>query len=282
MYNLLKFIFAVCLFSVFSSSLLAKNSITPWWQEQMSGIEQQFLLMENAYKSGDKARALKAAKTAHFTYYKNSDLETAIGRNYKIGPVINLDFLALSRILLKQGDQISAIHQQVELITKNIKKTLPGLPLTDKLKERFADTISQRETEELESKDYSSDTAALKTALQNTLNEYKKADQKAALILLQNAYFTHWQSSGLEKSIETGYRQKIANSFSNLFKEIQQSGSLESVSKRIDSLKKQLQENTLHKLKQGLNWAKWGKYLGSLLILVFMVVGLRKLMAKDY
>ena len=285
MNNTLKLFFTFFLFWGISSSLWAKNNtnIAPWWQEQMKGIEQELSIMENAYKMGDKESALKAAQTAHFTYYKNSDLETAIRRNYsmRMGEVINLDFLELSRILLDKKVHISSIRQQVAEIKENILKTLPNLPLTDKLKEKRIDIISQQERIKSLSKDYTLDLQALNQELEKVLTEYRNHNSESSLNLLQNAYFTYWQSSGLEKSLEVNYRQKIIHNFSHLVNSIKKQSPSESLVKQVSSLQQSLQQINKHKLKsQRFFGISWIAYCITLLVLILFIIGICRLWVK--
>lgn len=229
--------------------VFAQENILPWWQEQQQHIVETLQQAQQYYADGDKERAAKESQVAHFTYYRNSDLESAIRVNYDMRHAegINRDFFELTKKLKAAGEQSEDIAARIAAINADIAEALPGLPLTPRLIRKQEAQAEKQEIQRINNKDYSNDIVALRSGLSQALEQYQASHPTEALQTIQEHFQRHWQDSSLSESLEDDFRASIEGRFDKLYKDIQQKADVTAVKQDIDFIQNKLLESATHK-----------------------------------
>ncbi|PIE44809.1 MAG: hypothetical protein CSA44_03080 [Gammaproteobacteria bacterium] len=237
--------------TVFTQSVRAEDNILPYWQQQMLAIDEGLAKMQNLYQKGDRKTALEIAKTTHFSYYRNSDLEAAIRTNVSMqyAETINQRLFTLTRLINEDGEHSKKITSLVNKLKADIRKTLPDLPLTPKLIREQQARLAQKKALRIENKNYSEDIKALHNALHQVLTQYKEAQTDKALRLIQENFYQHWQISELEASLSPEYKHSVEQVFDKLYKSIRQNQPVAEVEQYIQHLNSALQQTPQHKIQ---------------------------------
>lgn len=263
---------------VFTQLVKAEDNILPYWQAQMLAIDKGLSKMQNLYQKGDRKTALEVAKTTHFAYYRNSDLEAAIRSNVSMqyAETINQYFFELSRLVNEDGENGEKITSLADKLKVDIHKTLPELPLTPKLIREQQVRLAQKKAQRIENKNYSEDIKALNNALHQALTQYKEANTDKALQLIQENFYQHWQTSELEASLTFTYKHAIEQFFDKIYKSIQQNHPVAEVEQNIQHVKAMLQQAPQHKIqaskKKDSRWTIIIFCLAGLAVIFFLFV----------
>ncbi|PIE46083.1 MAG: hypothetical protein CSA45_00735 [Gammaproteobacteria bacterium] len=268
--------------AVSSQLSAAEDKVLPYWQEQMDSIGTNLDNIRTLYQKGDKKTALELSKSVHFSRYRNSDLEATIRTNYSMpyAEEINQRFFELSRLINEDGDHSKKIDTLLDNIKADIGKVLPSLPLTPRLIREQQTILAQKEAERIENKNYSEDVKALNAALHQALVRYQEGQTDAALQLIREGFYQHWQTSDLGISLSPAYRQSIEHSFDSLYKNIQQQQAATEVEQQIESIKKALQKTKQHKIKATQKTNRQWKFLAlcvaGLVVLLWLIAAARR------
>ncbi len=266
----------------FTQLVKAEDNILPYWQAQMLAIDKGLNKLQKLYQKGDRKTALEVAKTTHFSYYKNTDLEAAIRSNVSMqyAETINQHFFTLTRLINEDGEHGGKLNGLADGLKAEIRQTLPGLPLTPKLIREQQTRLAQKKALRIENKNYSEHIKALNDALYQALTQYKEANTDKALQLIQENFYQHWQTSELEASLSPDYKHSVEQIFDKFYKNIQQNQPVAEVEQYMQRLNSLLQQTPQHKIqaskKKDSRWTIIIFCLAGLAVIFFLFVVLKR------
>jgi len=192
--------------------------IAPVWQQAFTKIQTGLENALEAYRRGDAGKAVELVTQGQFDGYKNSLLETAVRRHVSQRKDFenNAGFAEIAGMMQK-GNTPEQVAIQIANLIKGLREDLPGLPVVE-------GAVGKGETgksaaTDAAAKDWSQVTAALFQQLDRAIALYEKGEAKAAVILVQEAYFDVFEASGMEGKIgarDGNFKAELEGHFSML------------------------------------------------------------------
>lgn len=171
------------------------GEILPQWQESLKVIDDSLASGVGSYQAGDAAAAKRAVQEAWYAGFKNSELEIAVRRHRSADKAaeINRRFSELLT-LIDEKATLTEFGYQISSLLGVMGDQLPGLPASLPAPAAAAPPTPP-------SADWARVAADIRTAVHQAIDVYEKNDARKAGLAIQDAYFDHFEASGMEARV---------------------------------------------------------------------------------
>jgi len=235
------------------------DSVDPYWQNTLQKIDDLLADALYNYRTGDLKQAHDNIQSAQFTGYKNSNLETSIRLHVsaKKAAEYNETFKHLLRLSTSPDNLVELGYQTTTLI-QDISDNLPELPNTEIPQTAHSQQQSTETT--ASNKDWQSVHNIIINNLRDAIRKYKNGQVEQAIADIQNAYFDHFEASGMENSIgarDSAFKSKLEGYFTRLVSQMNAGQSVDLLNEQLSLLDNDLTEavSTLTDIHHKSFWA---------------------------
>lgn len=259
------------------SSVDGNTRVAFYWQQKFKFIDDTLANAITQYQQGQFAAASQSVQQAYFDGFKNSEMETAVrnNRSSQQAADIGQQFSTLVN-LATQPDQMNAVAYADTTLLQAIEDLLPGLPTT-----RPEQPVTAPAAAAPAAGGASSGSAAvpdanwrqvgndINTAVAAAIARYRAGQAKDGMLAIQDAYFDHFEASGMETKIgsrDTAFKTEMEGYFTRLVSLMKAGRPVAEVQRQADGLSQNLTK-AVGMLGQG-GESQWTLLIYSLLIIV--------------
>ncbi|WP_413741309.1 FTR1 family iron permease [Sodalis sp. RH15] len=257
------------------NSVYGNDKIALYWQQKFKVIDDFLANAVTQYQQGQYDAASQSVQQAFFQGFKNSEMEMSVrnNRSSQQAADINQQFSALIT-LATQPDQMTAMAYADTTLLQNIEDLLPGLPTT-----RPDQPVTAPVPAAAGSAAASADAAPdanwrqvsddINSAVAAAIAQYRAGQGKEGMMAIQDAYFDHFEASGMENKIgsrDTAFKTALEGYFTRLVSLMKAGAPLDQVQQQADALGQDLSK-AVDMLGAGQE-SHWGLFIYSLLIIV--------------
>lgn len=189
-------------------------NIASYWQDYFRLIDDLLAESITLYQQGNTTEARARIQKAHFEGFKNSEMEIAVRqRSAKDSQALNQQFTALLGMAEKPGD-VSKLGYRITTLLQDIEDKLDGLPIPAQ-----ASANAMADSVETGAKNWSSVTADINQAIAKAIATYEAGKTSAAIAMVQDTYFDHFEASGMENRVgarDSSVKVKLEGYFTKL------------------------------------------------------------------
>lgn len=257
---------------------LHTEDILPFWREAVTSIDTQLNAALTEYrKSGEQPesalekqqQAFNLVQQAQFTGYKNTELEIAIRlhRSSELAAEHNAAFLSIAKITKQPFNQQNLIRFGYELsvLVQGLKDELPGLPAIHDY--QITDTNKNADAE-VAARDWKPVVSEIITAINSAIGSYKSGDKTAAIIAVQDAYFDHFEASGMENAVgsrDSALKSELEGYFTRIVSMLKADQAQTDIDQQVQKLKVGLMDAAGNLSEGNLSW--WAMLIASFTII---------------
>ncbi|MFT4174109.1 MAG: FTR1 family iron permease [Rhodocyclaceae bacterium] len=245
------------------------DKILPYWQQSLKTIDDLLAEAMSLYEAGQYAEARQKIQQAQYDGYKNSEMEIAVRQNRSAdaSAAINKQFTALMGMAsdAQGAAKPSEFGYEITTLLQDVTDLLPGLPATRE------DQNPAPTADATPSADWKKVSADIADALAAAIAQYEKGDAKGAMLAVQDAYFDHFEASGMENKIgarDATFKSTLEGYFTRMVSLIKAGRPIEQVRTEAAALDKDLARAS-EMLGSGTGeQGGWALFVYSLLIIV--------------
>lgn len=248
--------------------------VLPHWQRSLQIIDNNLANAIYNYRTGDQQQALADIRTAQFSGFKNSDLETAIRlhRSAQQSAAYNQAFTTLLE-RVKQPDQLVAIGYEITRLIQDISDDLPDLPATRDYQTPDDQTNKQ---EIAPAKNWQQVTISIAQSIQQAISLYQADRAKQAIMIIQDSYFDQFEASGMENAIgarDASFKATIDGYFTRMVSMMKAQSQPSEISEQARRLNQDLNQSVsmLSQQGQGFLAIAAGFIIGLIALLVIYI-----------
>lgn len=253
--------------------------IAYYWQQSFKIIDDGLAQAITQYQAGDYAAATQSVQQAQFQGFKNSEMEMSVrnNRSSQQASAINQEFTALMALAGKP-DNINDLSYGVTTLLQDVSDLLPSLPTTrpeQPVNAPGADNspASQTAAPAADSAQGDADwhqvSMDINGAVAAAIAQYRAGQAKSAMMAVQDAYFDHFEASGMENKIgsrDVAFKTTMEGYFTRLVSLMKAGQPVSAIQEQADALAHDL-TNAVTMLGNG-NESHWTIFIYSLLIIV--------------
>ena len=257
---------------------LYAEDILPFWREAITSIDSQLNealteyreSVEQPEKAAEKQqRAFDLVQQAQFSGFKNTELEIVIRlhRSAERSADYNAAFSSIAKITKEKFSQQNLIRFGYELSTlvQDLKDELPGLPPTRDF--QIPDVNKDTDTA-LTARDWNPVVSDIMNAINGALDNYKNGDKTAAILAVQDAYFDHFEASGMENAVgsrDSAFKSEIEGYFTRIISMLNAEQTQVEIDQQVQILKVGLMDAAGNLSDGNLSW--WAMLVASFTII---------------
>lgn len=249
------------------------QAIALYWQQSFKTIDDLLAQAISQYQAGDRAAAAKSIQQAHFQGFKNSEMEMSIRQNRasQTAAGINQQFTALIA-LSNQPDQLSELGYRTTELLQTLEDILPGLPTTRADQAVAAPGPAGQpaaDTDANTSADWGAVAASINQSVQAAIQQYRAGQEQDAILAIQDAYFDHFEASGMENKIgsrDAAFKTTLEGHFTRLVSLMKSGQAAAQINAEADALQQDLAQAVALIGQSG--ESPWSLLVYSLLIIV--------------
>ncbi|HEY0209850.1 FTR1 family protein [Acerihabitans sp.] len=253
------------------SSVEGNGQIALYWQQKFSFIDDTLANAISQYQQGQFAAASQSVQQAYFEGFKNSDLETAVrtNRSSQQAADISRQFSDLVT-LANQPDQMNAVAYADTTLLQTIEDLLPGLPTTRPDQPVTAPVAAATGgADAAPDANWAQVSQDINSAVAAAIAQYGTGQSKEGMLAIQDAYFDHFEASGMENKIgsrDTAFKTEMEGYFTRLVSLMKAGRPVAELQQQADALGQNLTK-AVGMLGQG-GETRWTLLVYSLLIIV--------------
>ncbi|WP_073586154.1 FTR1 family iron permease [Vibrio quintilis] len=256
---------------------LSADNILPFWRTQVEMIDSTLNQALTEYRESAETpeqstqkitRSRELILTAQYTAYKNSDLETAIRlyRSAEKAAGYNDQFKALVKLTKQDYSQKRLIEFSYSLsnLVADLKDDLPGLPATRDSQKPQTDTDTAQTQQ-----DWQPVIADISSAVEQAIAQYQQGQVSEAMAGIQDAYFDHFEASGMENSVgarDTNAKSTLEGYFTRMVSQMKAGADVAEIQSQFSQLKTALNRAAGTLAEGGDGW--WAMLIASLTIIL--------------
>ncbi|MCG9789804.1 FTR1 family iron permease [Vibrio mediterranei] len=257
---------------------LHTDDILPFWRDAVTSIDTQLNealteFRESAEQPDESTkkqqRAFELVQQAQFKGFKNTELEITIrlNRSAEKAAEYNAAFRSLAKIAKQEYSQKHLIQFSYELATlvQDLKDELPGLPPT---RDFQSVSDSSSEASSVQSKDWRPVVSSIIQAVDGAIEIYKNGDTNGAMLAMQDAYFDHFEASGMENAVgsrDSNYKSELEGYFTRIVSMLKANQKVDDIQVQVKFLKQGLMDASDTLSEGDLGW--WAMLLASFTII---------------
>ncbi|MGD1449733.1 FTR1 family iron permease [Vibrio harveyi] len=257
---------------------LHTEDILPFWREAVTSIDTQLNAALTEYReSGEQPesaaekqqRAFDLVQQAQFKGYKNTELEIAIRlhRSAERSAEYNAAFRSIAKITKQPFNQQNLIRFGYELSTlvQGLKDELPGLPATRDF--QVPGTAKNADTA-VAARDWNPVVSDIMTAIDGAIDSYQHGDKTAAILAVQDAYFDHFEASGMENAVgsrDSAFKSELEGYFTRIVSMLKANQAQADIDQQVQKLKVGLMDAAGNLSEGNLSW--WAMLIASFTII---------------
>lgn len=253
------------------SSVEGNGQVALYWQQKFRFIDDTLANAISQYQQGQFAAASQSVQQAYFEGFKNSDLETAVrtNRSSQQAADISRQFSDLVT-LANQPDQMNAVAYADTTLLQAIEDLLPGLPTTRPDQPVTAPVAAATGgADAAPDANWAQVSQDINSAVAAAIAQYGSGQSKEGMLAIQDAYFDHFEASGMENKIgsrDTAFKTEMEGYFTRLVSLMKAGRPVAELQQQADALGQNL-TNAVGMLGQG-GETRWTLLVYSLLIIV--------------
>ncbi|XBS68623.1 FTR1 family protein [Acerihabitans sp. KWT182] len=259
------------------NSVYGNDKIALYWQQQFKVIDDFLANALTQYQQGQYDAASQSVQQAYFQGFKNSEMEMSVRNNRSSAQAadINQQFSALVN-LTTQPNQMTAVAYGDTTLLQNIEDLLPGLPTTrpdqpvsapvPAAAAGGAGSTAADATPDANWRQVSDD---INAAVVAAIAQYRSGQGKEGMMAIQDAYFDHFEGSGMENKIgsrDTAFKTSLEGYFTRLVSLMKAGAPAAQLQQQADALAADLTK-AVDMLGAG-QQSHWSLFIYSLLIIV--------------
>ncbi len=192
------------------------NSIDPYWQNRFRQIDDLLADSIALYQKGSFAESQEYIRKAQFEGFKNSEMEIAIrkSRSSKDAQEMNQQFSAI-HMLAGNPEQISELGYRITTLLQDLEEMLADLPAPLQATEDTAKSQIKPKTRTR----WPDVTKNIDDTITKAIAVYEAGHPDEAIAAVQDAYFDHFEASGMESSVgarDSTAKTALENHFTRL------------------------------------------------------------------
>ncbi|WP_213989791.1 FTR1 family protein [Sodalis sp. dw_96] len=261
------------------NSVYGNDKIAFYWQQQFKVIDDLLANAVTQYQQGQYDAASQSVQQAYFQGFKNSEMEMSVRNNLSLQQAADIkqQFTDLGT-LATQPDQMTAVAYSDTTLLQNIEDMLPGLPTTRPDQPVSAPTAATAAAGS-GAGSTAADTAPdanwrqvsddINSAVAAAIAQYRAGQGKEGMLAIQDAYFDHFEGSGMENKIgsrDTAFKTSLEGYFTRLVSLMKAGQPVGQLQQQADALSQDLTK-AVDMLGAGQE-SSWSLFIYSLLIIV--------------
>ena len=192
------------------------SEVLALWQESFKKMEADMAEAIAAYQEGEFKTAQQKIQGTWFANFKNSEMEISVRlhRSREQASDINQRFSQLIKMAGGKESGITAFGYEITRLQEDIAELLPNLPAS---REDKSDKSQAANNEP--AADWSATVGDINTAISAAIARYESGDAKGAMMAVQDAYFDHFEASGMENKIgsrDSAFKLQLEGYFTRL------------------------------------------------------------------
>ncbi|WP_413725117.1 FTR1 family iron permease [Sodalis sp. RH16] len=259
------------------NSVYGNDKIALYWQQKFKVIDDFLANAVTQYQQGQYDAASQSVQQAFFQGFKNSEMEMSVrnNRSSQQAADINQQFSALIT-LATQPDQMTAMAYADTTLLQNIEDLLPGLPttrpdqpVTAPVPATAGSAAASAGADAAPDANWRQVSDDINSAVAAAIAQYRAGQGKEGMMAIQDAYFDHFEASGMENKIgsrDTAFKTALEGYFTRLVSLMKAGAPLDQVQQQADALGQDLSK-AVDMLGAGQE-SHWGLFIYSLLIIV--------------
>ena len=259
------------------NSVYGNDKIALYWQQKFKVIDDFLANAVTQYQQGQYDAASQSVQQAFFQGFKNSEMEMSVrnNRSSQQAADINQQFSALIT-LATQPDQMTAMAYADTTLLQNIEDLLPGLPttrpdqpVTAPVPAAAGSAAASAGADAAPDANWRQVSDDINSAVAAAIAQYRAGQGKEGMMAIQDAYFDHFEASGMENKIgsrDTAFKTALEGYFTRLVSLMKAGAPLDQVQQQADALGQNLSK-AVDMLGAGQE-SHWGLFIYSLLIIV--------------
>ncbi|GAB2662391.1 FTR1 family iron permease [Vibrio panuliri] len=257
---------------------LHADDILPFWRDAVTTIDtllNQALVEyresgEQPSKASEKQQlAFDLVQQAQFKGYKNTELEIAIrlNRSSERSAQYNAGFRSIAKITKLDYSQQNLIRFGYELSTlvQGLKDELPGLPATRDF--QISNSANSNE-QEVAARDWKPVVSDIMSAINEAISLYNAGDKAQAILAVQDAYFDHFEASGMENAVgsrDSALKSELEGYFTRIVSMLKANQAQSDIDQQVQKLKISLMDAADNLSEGSLGW--WAMLIASFTII---------------
>ncbi|TKI04769.1 FTR1 family iron permease [Martelella alba] len=253
------------------NAVYGNGKIALYWQQTYKVIDDQLAKALSQYQQGHYDDASQSVQQAYFQGFKNSEMEMSVrnNRSSQQAAAISQQFSALVN-LAKQPGQLTAVAYADTSLLQDLEDVLPGLPTTrpdQPVTAAAAPATANADT--TPDADWRQVGAEIDHAVAAAIAQYQAGHAKEGMEAIQDAYFDHFEGSGMENKIgsrDTAFKTSLEGYFTRLVSLMKAGQPVDKLQEQANALSRDLSK-AAGMLGSG-GQSRWSLFIYSLLIIV--------------
>ncbi len=260
------------------NSVYGNDKIALYWQQNFKVMDDLLATALTQYQQGQYDAASQSVQQAYFQGFKNSEMEMSVrnNRSSQQAAAISQQFAALVTLASQPGQMTAVAYDDTSLL-QDIEDLLPGLPTTRPDQPVSATpaaggavagtpAANADTTPDANWRQVSDD---INSAVAAAIAQYRAGQGKEGMMAIQDAYFDHFEASGMENKIgsrDTAFKTSLEGYFTRLVSLMKAGQPVAQVQQQADALSQNLTK-AVEMLGAG-EESHWSLFIYSLLIIV--------------
>ncbi len=251
------------------------EKIALYWQQKFKIIDDLLATALTQYQSGQYASASQSVQQAYFEGFKNSEMEMSVrnNRSSQQAAAINQQFSALVT-MATQPNQLNEVAYADTSLLQDIEDLLPGLPTTRPEQPITAPAAANAPASAAAGgaapdANWRQVSADVNNAVAAAIGQYRAGQAKEGMMAIQDAYFDHFEGSGMENKIgsrDVAFKTDLEGYFTRLVSLMKAGAPVAQIQQQADALAQDLSK-AVGMLGQG-EESRWTLLIYSMLIIV--------------
>lgn len=254
------------------NGVYGNEKIALYWQQSFKTIDDLLATALTQYQSGQYAAASQSVQQAYFQGFKNSEMEMSVrnNRSSQQAAAINQQFSALVNLAAKPNQMNDVAYADTSLL-QDIEDLLPGLPTTRAEQPISASVAANAPSAAAGAPDanWRQVSNDVNGAVAAAIGQYRAGQAKDGMMAIQDAYFDHFEASGLENKIgsrDVAFKTTLEGYFTRLVSLMKAGAPVAQIQQQADALGQDLSK-AVGMLGQA-GESRWTLLVYSLLIIV--------------
>jgi len=255
------------------NGVYGNEKIALYWQQSFKTIDDLLATALTQYQSGQYAAASQSVQQAYFQGFKNSEMEMSVrnNRSSQQAAAIDQQFSALVNLAAKPNQMNDVAYADTSLL-QDIEELMPGLPTTrpeQPISAPIAANAPAAAGGAAPDANWRQVSNDVNDAVAAAIAQYRAGQAKEGIMAIQDAYFDHFEGSGMENKIgsrDVAFKTDLEGYFTRLVSLMKAGAPVAQLQQQADALGQDLSK-AVGMLGQG-GESRWTLLVYSMLIIV--------------